>query len=257
MVGSAQWNIVLKDVDGFFDLDFQLLLTKNSQKIKNFNYNKEKKNEATMIKEDFFNYMNKKYNDRERYKVENSTTSITFINKKSKYSIDFVLIKTFPDNNMIIRRSNSLDNPTKNSYVWNKLSNNNIAYALFNNLSPKEKEDLSKIANEIDVTMPNIIINNETFGFNKAKVQIETSNKRNTTKNDGFEQKQKDENYSIIEKTRNLIIELRKKMKNDNKKEEIVEPIKKPRKKDNNDSMDENINDEATTVHTALEVQNK
>ena len=142
LVGSAQWNIVLKDVDGFFDLDFQLLLTKNSQKIKNFNYNKEKKNEATMIKEDFFNYMNKKYNDRERYKVENSTTSITFINKKSKYSIDFVLIKVFPENDMIIRRSNSTDNPTKNNYVWNKLSNNNIAHALFNNLSPKEKEDL-------------------------------------------------------------------------------------------------------------------
>ena len=120
-----------------------------------------------------------------------------------------------------------------------------------------KKEDLSKIANEIDATLPNIIVNSETFGFSKAKVQTEISNKRNITKNDGFEQKQKDENYSIIEKTRNLIIELRKKMKNDNKKEEIVEPIKKPRKKDNNDSMDENINDEATTVHTALEIQNK
>ena len=33
------------------------------------------------------------------------------------------------------------------------------------------------------------------------------------TKNDGFEQKQKDENYSIIEKTRNLILDLRKRKK--------------------------------------------
>ena len=106
--------------------------------------------------------------------------------------------------------------------------------------------------------MPNIIINNETFGFNKAKVQIETSNKRNTTKNDGFEQKQKDENYSIIEKTRNLITDLRKKMKNDNnKQQQLNESIKKPKKKDNNDSIEDNINDEATTVHTQLDILNK
>ena len=55
LVGSAKWNIVLKGKDGFFDLDFQLLLTKNSKKIKDFDEEKEKKNEATMIKEDFFN----------------------------------------------------------------------------------------------------------------------------------------------------------------------------------------------------------
>ena len=58
-----------------------------------------------------------------------------------------------------------------------------------------KKEDLSNIANELDVGMPNVIITNETFGFNKTKVQTEISNKRNTTKNDGFEPKQKNENY--------------------------------------------------------------
>ena len=142
------------------------------------------------------------------------------------------------------------------AFVWSvhkEIINEYLSY-----MEDMKKEDLSKIANEIDVTMPNIIINNETFGFNKAKVQIETSNKRNTTKNDGFEQKQKDENYSIIEKTRNLITDLRKKMKNDNKKQQqLNESIKKVKKKDNNDSIEDNINDEATTVHTALEIQNK
>ena len=143
------------------------------------------------------------------------------------------------------------------AFVWSV--HKEIIQEYLSYMEELKKEDLSKIANEIDVTLPNIIINSETFGFSKAKVQTEISNKRNITKNDGFEQKQKEDNYSIIEKTRNLILELRKKMKNDNKKEEIVEPIKKPKKKDkdNNESMDENNNDEATTVHTALENQNK
>lgn len=83
LVGSAKWNIVLKDNDGFYDLDYQLLLTKNSKKIKNYDKKVEKKTEATMIKEDFFNYMNDKYSDREKYELQNSTTAITFINKKS------------------------------------------------------------------------------------------------------------------------------------------------------------------------------
>ena len=142
------------------------------------------------------------------------------------------------------------------AFVWSvhkEIINEYLSY-----MEEMKKEDLSKIANEIDVTLPNIIINNETFGFNKAKVQIETSNKRNTTKNDGFEQKQKDENYSIIEKTRNLITDLRKKMKNDNKKQQqLNESIKKVKKKDNNDSIEDNINDEATTVHTQLDILNK
>lgn len=58
LVGSAKWNIVLKDKNGFFDLDYQLLLTKNSKKIKHFDKNVEKKTEATMIKEDLIeNYI--------------------------------------------------------------------------------------------------------------------------------------------------------------------------------------------------------
>ena len=142
LVGSAKWNIVLKDKDGFFDLDFQLLLTKNSKKIKDFDEEKEKKNEATMIKEDFFNYMNEKYNDREKYGLENSTTSITFINKREKYSIDFVLIKTFPNNDLIIKRNNPTENPTINTYEWNELSHNNDAYIKFKKLRPNQKLDL-------------------------------------------------------------------------------------------------------------------
>ena len=106
------------------------------------------------------------------------------------------------------------------------------------------KDDLSKIANEIDVTVPNVIITNETFGFNKTKEKTEISNKRNTTKNDGFETDQKDNNYSIIEKTRNLISNLRKKMK-DNQN----------RRSQNKEDSENNgeVNDDATTDHTFLD----
>ena len=116
------------------------------------------------------------------------------------------------------------------------------------------KEDLSKIANEIDVTLPNFLITNESFGYNKARVQTEISNKRNTTKNDGFEEDQKDENYTIIEKTRNLIIGLRKKMKekqmqqaeNNNRGSKTKEDI------DNNGKLIDDATTENTFIDTYL-----
>lgn len=169
MVGSAKWNIVLKDNDGFYDLDYQLLLTKNSKKIKNYDKKVEKKTEATMIKEDFFNYMNDKYSDREKYELQNSTTAITFINKKAKFSIDFVLIKSLPDNNQIIRRDNLKENPTINRYVWNELANNNKAYQKFKRLTPNQKEDvienhiLPRKIQEKDKNDPTLISSSRIF----------------------------------------------------------------------------------------------
>ena len=139
------------------------------------------------------------------------------------------------------------------AFVWSVHKEVIQEYLMY--MEEMKKEDLSKISNEIEVTMPNVIITNETFGFNKTKVQTEISNKRNTTKNDGFEQKQKDENYSIIEKTRNLILDLRK------RKKEIMMKVEK--KKDdffnqfedyNNENNDNDID---TTVNTALENNNK
>ena len=139
------------------------------------------------------------------------------------------------------------------AFVWSV--HKEIIQEYFLYMEEMKKEDLSKIANELDVSMPNVMITNETFGFNKAKVQTEISNKRNTTKNDGFEQKQKDENYSIIEKTRNLISELRKRMKNDNQKEVTDLNNRKSKRKEEIESGDENNNDDATTDLSALEKQ--
>ena len=87
------------------------------------------------------------------------------------------------------------------AFLWSV--HKEVIQEYLNYMEEMRKEDLSKMSNEVEITMPNVII---TFGFNKTKVQTEISNKRNMTKNDGFEQKQKDENYSIIEKIETLYL---------------------------------------------------
>ena len=151
------------------------------------------------------------------------------------------------------------------AFVWSVHKEIIQEYLMY--MEEMKKEDLSKIANEIDVSIPNVIITNETFGFNKAKVQTEITNKRNTTKNDGFDEKQKNENYSIIEKTRKLIHELSKRkkenmLKNEKKKMNKIQNdmfignfFKKHQKNmdDNNEIDNENENDDNTTEITGLD----
>ena len=141
------------------------------------------------------------------------------------------------------------------AFVWSVHKEVIQEYLLY--MEEMKKEDLSNIANEIEVGIPNVIITNETFGFNKAKVQTEISNKRNTTKNDGFEKKQKDENYTIIEKTRNLIAELRR-MRKENMERNEKNKIKKIKddsifdKFKDGDKNDDADNDGDTTEITAI-----
>ena len=87
------------------------------------------------------------------------------------------------------------------------------------------KVDLGKLSDKLLVNMPNVLISKESFGFNKTKIQTEVDNKRNIQKNDGFEQRQKDENYSIIEKTRNLLLKIREKRRLE--REQIVNEKRK------------------------------
>ena len=136
LVGSAKWNTILKDDKGFWDIDYQLLLTKNSKEYKN----NELKN-PTKIKNDFFNCLNEVYKDDKNFKVENSTTAVTLINLKDKYSYDFVIIRLFPENKEIIRRDNDR-NSSVNKYTWNQLPKANDAYKKIAKLSPQEKQDL-------------------------------------------------------------------------------------------------------------------
>lgn len=133
LVGSARWNIILKEEGKMWDVDYQILLSNNSKEYKENSFSK-----PTKIKEDFFNYFNNYFNSRNGFRVENSTTAITILNKNNGYSFDFVIIK---DKNQIIRRNNS-DATGRNSFTWNKLKKYNEAYNKFNSLSPTNKNDL-------------------------------------------------------------------------------------------------------------------
>lgn len=136
LVGSAKWNTILKDKNGFWDLDYQILLTKNSEM-----YKENGLSFSTDIKNDFFNYVNDMYKDDKDFTVQNSTTAVTLINNRDKYSYDFVIIRVLPDNNEIIRRNNHYLSSI-NEFTWNQLSKNNEAYKKFKELSPNEKTDV-------------------------------------------------------------------------------------------------------------------
>ena len=136
LVGSAAWGTIIEDINGEYDLDYQILLTKNCTEYKNTQYDN-----PTKIKADFLKAFNAIKNEDETF--EDSTTAITLRNKDNKpYHIDFVIIKTFPENNLIIRRNNKQETPSINEYTWNELPRFNEAYDKFKTLMPKEKQDL-------------------------------------------------------------------------------------------------------------------
>ena len=103
------------------------------------------------------------------------------------------------------------------AFIWS--IHEEVINEFLNNFEELKKIDLTKIKEKLKVNLPYVVISNENFGFNKAKIQTEIANKRNIQKNDGFEQKQKEENYSIVEKTRNLISEIRKRRREEKEKE--------------------------------------
>ncbi len=138
LVGSGAWGTMIEDENSEYDLDYQLLLTINSP-----SYDKKNKKfpSPTQIKKDFLKAFNEAKGEKETF--QDSTTAITLINKDGKpYHIDFVIIKTFPDNNYIIRRNNKKETPSKNECTWNELTQWNEAYIYFEKLSPREKEIL-------------------------------------------------------------------------------------------------------------------
>ncbi len=137
LVGSGKWGTMIEDENGEYDLDYQLLLTINSP-----TYKKDKSFPTpTQIKQDFFSAFERSKKGKEVF--ENSTTAITLINKDGKpYHIDFVIIKTYPTNDSIIRRNNKKETPNKNEFTWNELPQWNEAYKYFKGLPPQEKQHL-------------------------------------------------------------------------------------------------------------------
>lgn len=136
LVGSGKWGTMIKDANGEYDLDYQILLTKNSKEYKNNGLK-----HSTDIKNDFFNAFNDCKLVTET--IENSTTAITLVNKDNKpFHIDFVIIRVLPDNDEIIRRNNKTGTPSINEFTWNELPDWNPAYDKFKSLTPKQKEDV-------------------------------------------------------------------------------------------------------------------
>ena len=137
LVGSGAWGTMIEDEKGEYDLDYQMLLSKNSPLYKK---NQDFPNPTT-IKQDFISAFEKCLKGEER--IENSTTAITLINVDDKpYHIDFVIIKTLPENSLIIRRNNKKETLYQNEFTWNELSKWNDAYKYFKSLPPKEKQYL-------------------------------------------------------------------------------------------------------------------
>lgn len=137
LVGSGAWGTMIEDDKDEYDLDYQILRSKNSPLYKK---NQDFPN-PTIMKQNFISAFGKCLKDKEN--IENSTTAITLINKDGKpYHIDFVIIKAIPENNLIIRRNNKKETPQHNEFTWNELPKWKDAYSYFRSLTPKEKQYL-------------------------------------------------------------------------------------------------------------------
>lgn len=133
IVGSGALGTMLIDDNGDYDIDYQILLTRKS---------KLDLSNATKIKNDFYEKM-QSYKDKNHkdVKVENSTTAITYkcLSNGQNFHIDFVIIKTFLQNNQIIRRNIRKETITKNEFTWNTLPKYNEAYKIFRGWSNDKK----------------------------------------------------------------------------------------------------------------------
>ena len=135
IIGSRKRRCIVKDANGKYDLDFQLVLTKNS---------KDGDSNPTQIKKDFLRAFTDCRNAGEI--VEDSTTVVTVRCSKSnekfdfaseKFSFDFVIISI--DETKRIRRNG------QEQYTWVELpSKNSYIYDRFNKLTLPQKNELLK-----------------------------------------------------------------------------------------------------------------
>ena len=109
LVGSGKWCLIFKDKNDWYDLDYQLMLTKNCKKYLLDN--------PIQIRKDFIEAFKANTNDSEEEIDRN--TAITVKDKLNKFSFDFVIFAYFPDNKFILRKNN---NSSKNGYTWNQYS---------------------------------------------------------------------------------------------------------------------------------------
>lgn len=132
-IGSQSRRCIIKDNHGKYDLDYQIILTKNS---------KDGDSNPTAIKKAFLRAFTECRNENE--KVEDSTTVVTvrcsknqgkFDTLKEKFSFDFVIISI--DEEKRIRRNG------KSEYTWNELpSRNSYIYERYKRMSGTQQREL-------------------------------------------------------------------------------------------------------------------
>ncbi|MCM1532883.1 MAG: hypothetical protein NC114_11540 [Ruminococcus flavefaciens] len=132
-IGSQKRRCIVQDKNGKYDLDFQIVLTKNS---------KDGDSDPTAIKKDFLQAFTDYSNHNER--VEDSKTVVTVRCSKSdgkfdadqeKFSFDFVIISI--DEEKRIRRNG------QSQYTWVQLpQKNSYIYERFRRLTVKQQKEL-------------------------------------------------------------------------------------------------------------------
>ncbi len=131
-IGSQTRRCIVQDKNGKYDLDYQIVLTKNSKG----------KMDPTNIKKKFLWAFTTVKHDNE--KVEDSTTVVTvrcskeecvFNAKTEKFSFDFVIIN--PEETCRIRRNDN------NQYTWVQLPTKNTdIYIKYNSLRAEQQREL-------------------------------------------------------------------------------------------------------------------
>lgn len=135
IAGSGCWGTMVRDPEGKYDLDYQIIITRNSKDYESSVIGDPKKVKDT-IRSIFVTLRNKGES------FEDSTTAITLLNKKESvhYSIDFVILTEINGTMCVIRQNKKEIPPT---YTWNELpSHFNESYRYFKGLNAKEKEEI-------------------------------------------------------------------------------------------------------------------
>ena len=135
LAGSGSWGTMVRDPEGRYDLDYQIILTRNSK-----DYQQSVIGNPKKVKETIRAVFDSLRNKGESFK--NSTTAITLLNKNESihYSIDFVILTEINGTMCVIRQNKKANPPT---YTWNELiSHFGDSYRYFKDLDVKEKEEI-------------------------------------------------------------------------------------------------------------------
>lgn len=135
LAGSGSWGTMVRDPNGKYDLDYQIIITKNSK-----DYEKSVINGPRHVKDTIRSAFDTLRNKGESF--ENSTTAITLVNKNESvpYSIDFVILTEIDGRMNIIKQNKHVNPPI---YTWNQLPQHfDKTYRYFKGLEPEEKRKI-------------------------------------------------------------------------------------------------------------------